>query len=520
MQLAVSLNDVEVGTLARGEDGQVTFAIAGDYQALRGRPVLGQFYVDKLRRPPAPEPGMPAFFANLLPEGELRRLLATALGAREQQDFRLLAGLGNDLPGAVRVRRIGDHSDEEPPVEAAQGPLAGKLRFSLAGVQLKFSMARDGKQLVLPARGQGGDWILKLPDLEFPELPENEYAVMNWARASGIEVPECNVFTHADVDGIDRRYFSSGSIALGVRRFDRPQPGQRVHIEDFAQVNGIQPVDKYDDRPEPRSVGRLNYETLARQILVFCGEVSLREYIRRLVFMVLSGNADAHLKNWSLLYRDGRTPVLSPAYDQVATVAYPGHGEELALPFVGALRFEDVSLQRFRRLARALGPERDPEAMVAWVRAERRGDHGLPRGLARRAVAGGSLCAGRAPCPPACRPGLAATPGLDALVGLRQAVVLELLPQLQLGDLAGGGVRQAVDELDGVGQPPLRDVRGQVCEQHGGVDLGAGSTDDEQQRALAPARVGDADDGGLGDAGATHGQVLEPDRSRSTRRRT
>lgn len=367
MQWVVSLGDVEVGTLARGEDGQVTLAFADSYLAMRGRPVLGQFYVDKLRRMGPPETGMPAFFANLLPEGELRRLLATALGAREQQDFRLLAGLGDDLPGAVRVRQTAAEGDEGAPVGAVQRGLAGKLRFSLAGVQLKFSMARDGKQLVLPARGQGGDWIVKLPDLEFPELPENEYAMMCWARASGIEVPDFEVLTHADVEGIDRRYFPTGSVAFATRRFDRPRPGERVHIEDFAQVNGIQPFDKYDDRPEPRVVGRINYETLARQIQVFCGEDSLREYVRRLVFMVLSGNADAHLKNWSLIYRDGRTPTLSPAYDLVATVAYPGHGEELALPFVGAVAFEQVSLPRFRRLARALGPDRDPEGMTAWV---------------------------------------------------------------------------------------------------------------------------------------------------------
>ncbi len=369
MKLAISLDEVEVGTLERGEDGRVLFSFADSYLAMRARPVLGQFYVDKLKRPPVPQAGVPAFFANLLPEGELRRLLASMLGAREHQDFRLLAGLGNDLPGAVRVRGLAGEGPTEAPLDAPPSGLRGKLRFSLAGVQLKFSMARDGKQLVLPMRGVGGDWILKLPDAEFPELPENEYAVMSWAGASGIEVPEFEVVTHAMVEGIDRRHFGEGLVAFAVRRFDRPEPGKRVHIEDFAQVNGIEPFDKYDDRPEPRVVSRINYETLARQILVFCGERSLREYIRRLVFMVLSGNSDAHLKNWSLIYRDGRTPALSPAYDLVATIAYPGHGEELALPFVGALTFEEVTLARFRRLALALRG-RDPDGMVAWVRED------------------------------------------------------------------------------------------------------------------------------------------------------
>jgi serine/threonine-protein kinase HipA len=191
--------------------------------------------------------------------------------------------------------------------------------------------------------------------------------MMSWARASGIDVPEFDIFTHAETEGIDRRYFPEGTVAFGVRRFDRCQAG-RIHIEDFAQVNGILPFNKYDDQPEPRSLAsRINYETLARQILVFCGEADLREFVRRLVFMVLSGNADAHLKNWSLIYPDGRHARLSPTYDLVATVAYPGYGEELALPFHGSMAFEAVSLAGFRRLARALGPERDPETMAMWV---------------------------------------------------------------------------------------------------------------------------------------------------------
>ena len=369
MQLTVFLNEIEVGMLERVADGRTVLRFAESYLALRSRPVLGQYYVDKLRRAPVPERSMPAYFANLLPEGELRRLLASVVGAREHQDFALLARLGEDLSGAVRVVAVGEIEDDPPPVSLPSS-FANKLRFSLAGVQLKFSMRRSGKQLVLPVRGQHGDWILKLPDREFAELPENEYAVMSWARASGIDVPEFDVFTLAQVEGIDPRHFPEGTLAYGVRRFDRSPTG-RIHIEDFAQVNGIQPFNKYDDQPEPRAVGtRLNYETLARQILVFCGEPDLREFVRRLVFMVLSGNADAHLKNWSLIYPDGRGARLSPAYDLVATVAYPGHGEDLALPFHGAVALESVSLAGFRRMARALGPDRDPEAMVAWVRED------------------------------------------------------------------------------------------------------------------------------------------------------
>src|SRR5690606_3587378 len=123
------------------------------------------------------------------------------------------------------------------------------------------------------------------------------------------------------------------------------------------------PRDKYDDdRPLAE---RFNYETLANQIFTFCGQADLRQFIRRLVFVVLSGNADAHLKNWSLHHPDGRTPRLSPAYDQVATLAYLDTSDVLALPFHGSQRFEDVSLAGFRRLATKL--RRDPDEMARWV---------------------------------------------------------------------------------------------------------------------------------------------------------
>lgn len=128
----------------------------------------------------------------------------------------------------------------------------------------------------------------------------------------------------------------------------------------------MHPLNKYDDLPEPRPLAsRLNYESLALQVLTYCGEDDLRQFVRRLVFMVLSGNADAHLKNWSLIYPDGRTPRLSPAYDQVATIAYEDYDRELALPFGGSLEFAAVSRAGFRRLAAAL--RRDPEALVGWV---------------------------------------------------------------------------------------------------------------------------------------------------------
>lgn len=100
--------------------------------------------------------------------------------------------------------------------------------------------------------------------------------------------------------------------ALAVSRFDRTADGP-VHTEDFAQVFGVFPDDKYK---------RASYANIGRVIGTETGDAGTAEYIRRLVFSALIGNGDMHLKNWSLIYPDGRTAALSPAYDLVSTIPY------------------------------------------------------------------------------------------------------------------------------------------------------------------------------------------------------
>ena len=360
MELVISLGDVQVGTLQRPSRGDaVQLRIHESYRQHPRRPVLSQCFEGKLAQPWPRSQQVPAFFANLLPEGALRRMIADAAGVGEEQDMRLLAHLGDDLPGAVRAVAQRDPDDDEgPPTEAVgrRGFTGEELRFSLAGVQLKFSMVRDGKGLTLPASGRGGDWIVKLPDHEFSAVPENEAAMMAWARASGIEVPHFELVPFGQLSGIPERRFAPETACYAVRRFDRPEPGRRVHIEDFAQVFNIRPEKKYE---------LLNYESIARVIHLVCGVEDLRAFIRRLVFVVLSGNADAHHKNWSLIYADGRTARLSPAYDLVATVAYPEVKRELALKFNKSRAFGDVSRAGFLRLGTKL--DLDPMLVAGWA---------------------------------------------------------------------------------------------------------------------------------------------------------
>ena len=129
--------------------------------------------------------------------------------------------------------------------------------------------------------------------------------------------------------------------ALVVERFDRAAGARRIHMEDFAQVFGLFPDDKYAHR---------SYANIASVLWAETGQGGTYEFVRRLVFSVLIGNGDMHLKNWSLLYPDGRTPVLSPAYDFVATIPYIP-GDKLALTFGGSRSLNQITVDQVRRLA-------------------------------------------------------------------------------------------------------------------------------------------------------------------------
>lgn len=297
----VLLGDTVVGQLGRVQSGRVLFRFTEEYRHMTKRPVLGQHFEDNLLDTKAytgPREELPPFFANLVPEGILREVLQQSLGLPEGDDLQLLAAVGADLPGAVRLRpnqkatnildaTAGPQLTETAAV--ATGAAAG-FRFSLAGVQLKFSLLKSNEKLLLPLPGQQGDWIVKFDSEVYPGLVANEFAVMSWARAAGFEVPECQVYPARSLPAELAARVAPGSEVYLIKRYDRQAAG-RIHQEDFAQVAGLRPALKYD---------HWTYETCARVVGAICGPAGYDEFVRRLVFMVASGNTDAHLKNWSL----------------------------------------------------------------------------------------------------------------------------------------------------------------------------------------------------------------------------
>ncbi|MFC8042489.1 type II toxin-antitoxin system HipA family toxin [Nocardia sp. NPDC057353] len=354
---AVWLHDQRIGWLFH-HDNFSWFEFGETYLDDPERPVLGLRFEENLRGRFAANLRLPQWFSNLLPEGPLRDWIASERGVASEREMELLAQVGHDLPGAVRVlpaelEEVPDVAevlefDADPGAERVEQP----WKFSLAGVALKFSTLRDGGRFTCTATGQGGDWIVKLPDRYFPDVPRNEYTMMRFARAVGIDVPEVELVHRDDIFGLPSDVWPMDEdYAYAVQRFDRGTDRRLVHIEDLAQVRGFYPAQKYDG----------NFETIAALIYRGHDERALHEFVRRLVFFVLIGNGDAHLKNWSLIYRDRRTPTLSPVYDVMSTEVYElsDRPEDLGLKFAGDRRFSRLRIQQFQRLSQKLGYDGD-----------------------------------------------------------------------------------------------------------------------------------------------------------------
>ncbi|MBM3952038.1 MAG: type II toxin-antitoxin system HipA family toxin [Rhodospirillales bacterium] len=355
--LKVLLHQKPIGTLVLLESDRILFTFDRSYIDNYMRDTLSLSFKDQygglitdIR--PTQTRVMP-FFSNLLPEGPMRDYLAQRAGVNPKREFFLLWALGQDLPGAITIQAT--DGDALPPIDngddSHRGANQGRpLRFSLAGVQLKFSavMAATGG-LTIPVNGVGGSWIVKLPSSKYERVPENEYAMMTLARRIGIDVPEIRLISVNAINGLPEGMSDIGTMAFAIRRFDRLDDGSAVHIEDFAQVFDIYPDNKYK---------KASYKNIAKVLRAESGEAQIEEFIRRLVFNTLIGNADMHLKNWSLIYPDRRTPVLSPAYDYVSTIVYL-KDENMALKYVRTSKFSEISKDELKYLAaKALLPQK------------------------------------------------------------------------------------------------------------------------------------------------------------------
>ncbi|MFP9227660.1 kinase [Pectobacterium cacticida] len=353
--LNVLLYGDPIATITHVGNDRTLFAFTDSYLNDESRPVLGLGFKDSLggllTNFTPTQTRLTPFFSNLLPEETMRSYLAERAGVNPAREFFLLWILGQDLAGAITVEsadgealpsNVHQQIEDEMKIEAP-------MRFSLAGVQLKFSAVKQANGgLTIPATGKGGNWIVKLPSPRFDAVPENEYSMMELARMLGMDVPETLLLPINQIANIPPGIGKFGDSAFVIKRFDRAD-GQAIHIEDFAQVFGVYPQDKYR---------KGSMRNIAQIIGIEGQDNDIAEFTRRLVFNTLIGNADMHLKNWSVIYKDKRTASIAPAYDFVSTIAYIPD-DSASLKVSRSKKFSDFTLDELSHLAaKAMLPEK------------------------------------------------------------------------------------------------------------------------------------------------------------------
>ncbi len=282
------------------------------------------------------------FLSNLLPEGKLRDYIAEKNSIPPEREFQLLKALGGDLPGAMMVRPNKEESDSLPDYaveEDKRAPHDAPIKFSLAGVQMKLSaMQAATGGLTIPGSGNGGDWILKFPSEKLRSVPENEFWMMTFADRLGFDVPVIDLVPVSSIAGMPSGIRTDLGDVFVIRRFDRTPDRGRIHMEDFAQIFRVYPQHKYN---------KGNFDMITRVLWAEIGEQGIEDFLGRIVLNAAIGNGDMHLKNWSLIYPDGKTPRLAPLYDYLSTLTYVGQ-EDFGLNFSGTKKFSELTEDRFR----------------------------------------------------------------------------------------------------------------------------------------------------------------------------
>ena len=351
--LKLTLHNMLVGYLAGFKNGRNVLAFAEEFIANTGRPTFSLTThpdfpnVDKhLSEPWTRNQRLHPTLSNLLPEGALRELLAQGLKTHPDNEFQLLSHLGHDLPGALIATPM--LPDEVPQhIFAKYGgikaikieTLRSKNKFSLAGVQMKFSMKEMDGRYQVSRSGELGDWIIKTPSTKHKNVPLNEYTAMTLAQLAGINIPDIQLINLDKLDNLPAINLPKEKYAFAIRRFDRAV-SQRIHMEDFAQVLIKYPHEKYN---------AANYEQIGKIIYQYTGDglANAQQLAKRLLVNILLANGDAHLKNWSLLYEDQITPELSPAYDIVTTRVYMGNEKEVALNMGKTKKWYEANMSHF-----------------------------------------------------------------------------------------------------------------------------------------------------------------------------
>lgn len=357
--LDVLWDGVRAGTLALDAHGDMIFSYAPTWVDDPAKPAISAS-LPKQKESFGRRQSRP-FFAGLLPEEAQRDAVARALGVSRGNDFALLDALGGDVAGALVLWPEGS----APPTPAAQFTpralddtalaalidelpkrpfLAGdaELRLSLAGAQPKLPVVLLEGRVALPAAGQPTTHILKPSIARFDGTTENEAFCLRLAAAVGLSAAPVTPRRTGDktyllVERYDRAVAADGAV-------------RRLHQEDFCQALGIAPERKY------ASEGGPNFKASFDLVRLICARpaIDVLRLLDAAIFNALIGNADAHGKNFSLLYLDNG-PTLTPLYDLMATILYPEVASKLAMKIAKMSAIEDLDARIWGKFADEVG---------------------------------------------------------------------------------------------------------------------------------------------------------------------
>lgn len=353
-RLQVVHEDRLVGELVRGETGRMAFRYDGGWLQ-EGFAISVSLPLDRVSHDEVAH----RFFVNLLPEGAARTWIARRLGISEDNDWELLRALGGDCAGALSVVEEGRAGGMSPGYEdldlarlqqlnSSRDPVfpqlggATSLRLSLAGAQdkLPVRVAADGR-LQVPVGSAASTHILKFAGRDFAHLTANEVFTTWLARRLGLGVVDATLETRLDPPG------------CLVTRYDRRlADGQavRLHQEDLCQALGLPPARKYEQEGGP------GMSKIRGVIEDHCADPAgdISALISWASFLVLSGNADGHAKNLSLLYARA-VPQLAPFYDLISTSAYHRLSRSLAIAVGGRADPGQIGAANWRCMGTELG---------------------------------------------------------------------------------------------------------------------------------------------------------------------
>lgn len=309
----VLFKDKPAGTLEETASGGSRFTYGEDWK----EPIACCFPVSQREHEWAT--GLHPFFQHIGTEGWLREEQARSAHIQQDDDLGLLLRYGADCIGAVGIKAV-DKEDLPVITEATVSP--GR---TVSGVQKKLLVVAGQNGQFLPAGADGpAPYIAKFNSAKVDSLVRNEALSLRWCVA----VLGADDVTDFQVATVNNKGATEG--ALVVTRFDRTAQGEKLRLEDFAQILS-----------KPRGAGyqgkyQAGYEDVARVIKDYSvrPQIDLLRFFRRLVVFSLLGNCDGHLKNFSLL----ETPEglrLSPLYDVLNSAIYPDYDRELALTIAG-----------------------------------------------------------------------------------------------------------------------------------------------------------------------------------------